>query len=222
MTALTDESKGEDVKVTNIKTNKVKKGTEHEIKTLRKDEQIALAMSEMGLRSLHQEKEVNGDLLKTLRAEGMIPPRRPRGLWYVNLYVASVMTVGLIDYGSEISLVSEQENSRNHGSEVNRDDRKTTDVKKPISVEHLSGKKGSMKTADAVMVPAIWVNNDKSRVGGDMMQLFVLDMGIDPLLGLDYLEHIGWQLDTKKKIFTRETNEGKASVKVNKLTNSKI
>jgi hypothetical protein len=95
-----------------------------------------------------------------------------------------------------------------------------TRVKEPISVEHLSDKNGSMKTAVSVMVPAIWVNNNKSRVGGDMMQLFVLDMGIDLLLGLDYLEHIGWQLDTRKKTLTRETKEGQASVKVNKLTHS--
>jgi hypothetical protein len=219
--AASTEGEGErKVKVANIKTNKVDRSTTQEVKRLRQDEQIALAMSEMSLRDL-QEKAVNGDLLKVLRTEGMIPARRPRGLWYVNLYVASVMTAGLIDYGSEISLVNKRTVKVMDQKSIEMTGKPLMRVKEPIAVEHLADKKGSMKTVESVMVPATWVNVSKSRVGVDMMQLFVLDMGIDLLLGLDYLEDCGWQLNTKKRTLTRETDEGKASVKVNKLTNSK-
>jgi hypothetical protein len=131
------------------------------------------------------------------------------------------MTAGLIDYGSEISLVNKRTVEVMDQNSIEMTGNPLMRVKEPIAVEHLADKKGSMKTAESVMVPATWVNVSKSRVGVDMMQLFVLDMGIDLLLGLDYLEHTGWQLNTKKRTLTRETDEGKASVKVNKLTNSK-
>jgi hypothetical protein len=84
-------------------------------------------------------------------------------------------------------------------------------VEMKIAIEHLSNKEAPMRAHEAIIVPFIWTDRKSNKIGIQWGVVHVLDMDIDLLLGLDFLDARGWQLDTKAGQL-KSTQEGETIV----------